>query len=373
MLKKMVLKKFENNKGVSIIMVIVVMLVISILAIAMIRLSYTERLQTIEDNKAVQARLNTDSGVQIMRAFAEKHSDLLKEKVDDQLNDAVTSKPFPFTTSLDKGSFETDLINENGITQLKITGLYMDKRKSARVELKKEKTTPDYLFPKFVTLTSELPDYSPVKVPETPITEPNLILPYNEQVWIDTWWGGYYKWVKSTSKTYDFTSNDAVFFNHMEVTSGCELKFDLHDEDRVMVVDTLTLHRGSYWSIINNNASQNMLVIYVTGQATIQAEFLNAHENLLIVLDKNARLYLDTQKLDGSQGIFNAYVYAPEGLVSLGSPGTFVSGAIITGTFINTTGYEGGEYVPPSRLTKYGGIISYPPTYTYQLGSTYDY
>lgn len=331
------IKRLKSEKGSALIMVVTVMVVISILGIGLITLSSSEQKQTIEEVKNLQATYNANSGAQIMGAFVNENPSVFNQKIGDQFDAGVASKPFPFSVNLDKGSFDVNVTLEEDKAVMTITGHYLDAEEAINLNLDLVDTTPEFLFPKYLTTTSELPNYEALVLPDDLTSRSPLY------VHTDT------EYTLSSDTTYDISS--------ITVDSGEELSFVTNGGDCQVIVNQLTIN--GYFNLKDNGR----LILFVKDKATINSRFLNANENLVIMLAENADLTID------ANGDFNAYIYGPKASIKIMN-GTKVIGAVIAGHYNYTGSSDPGVYVVPTKVMKLKDYIKYQESYYYEKGNT---
>jgi len=319
-------KNLTSETGAVLIFVLIALVVVSIISIGMINVATSERLQAFAEAEMVQAEYNAKSGTTLLTQYILDDPDAFEALM-------ASNDTFPYTQSLEKGTFIGDFSNNTDGFLLTVQGKYRESTRVVETQFNKISTTPDYLFPKLITLSAELPDYETFSLPVINETAQNLTV--NSDIEIDV------------------SLAENKVYNQLTVNPSYQMKWITGGTDCEIIVDTLTIN-GDF-----NVKDSGRVLLFVKNNATINADFLNANENLVIFLMPDATLTID------AGGQFYSHIYGPSASVSL-SDDTLFTGGIIARTFSQSGGTGADTYVKPQKITKLSEYIKYEESYYYE-------
>gem|GEM_PF-5503798 len=333
--------QLNNEKGATLVFVLVIFVFISIIALGVISVATNESLHAIEKNKKIQAEYLALSGIQIMTEYIENYYDDFVEKYEDY------DSNFPVEFDLDDlgedGKSTVEIIENETTKQLQIvaTGEYkgVTYKKKRNINLIKMPVSND-LPESFYISSQDIPNYKPVDLP-TNYTDYN---PSNIS------YNGNGNILELTDEVYRF--------NSFTVNTNAELliKADLEDKKstRTIIVDSFEAKQNSLIKI----DSDLTLIIYVIGNSTfreaIPYEYIDGTETIengtvVMMISSGVNVNFNINSPAGTNTVeFNAFVYGPEATFDFKNHTEFLGFVVGEEEYPDLVGQSEGTYLEPT-------------------------
>lgn len=327
--------KLNNEKGASLILVICIFMFLSTIALAVITVSNSESLQSIRKDQDVQAEYLAISGIEIMSDYIINHTDEFLIKYNDYGNN------FPLDLNIEDGSVSIEVSDVGDGLRITSIGSYINSNVTENMLIDRVDTTPNFLFPEFYTDTDVLTGYESVTVPSVDINHGD-----------ETIGNGNGTYEANDDKVINL-NNESTGFNNILVRTDGQLSFTTGLSNRIVVVNNITVNGDI------NMLDDGKIFLYIKGNADINTEFLNANENLIIILESGASLDID------ANGDFNSYIFAPSEDIVLRN-GTNFKGGIISKSYTSNLGVV-ENHIPPTDLLSLREHIKFDETFRYEV------
>ncbi|MDM8535021.1 hypothetical protein QUF55_10015 [Clostridiaceae bacterium HSG29] len=136
------------------------------------------------------------------------------------------------------------------------------------------------------------------------------------------------------------------------------MKFKTNVEKRTVIVDNIIIN--GFFSFSDGGK----VFLIVNNGATFNSEFLNANENLIILIRDTASININIPL----NGKFYSYVYAKNENVNISGSGEFYGAIIAKNLTNNLADTNNFIFVHPADVLSLKQYIKYNETYEYEFG-----
>ncbi len=319
--------KLNNEKGVTLVLVVCIFMFVSIISLGLITVASSEGIQGYAKNDDIQAEFISVSGIEIMADYIVNHQGVFETKY-------AAGSNFPLTLNIEDGTANIDIEDVGNDLRVKSYGNYRGDSEYKSAIIKKIDTTPYYMFYKDFIDTNVLTGYIPLAIPAFDESRGGLT-------------------VTSSQNIVGLLDKDVIEYDNITVNSGGQLSFNTGVNNRTVIVDNIVVN-GAF-----NLADDGKVFLIVKNDATFNSKFLNANENLVILLDGNGTITIN------SPTDFNAYIFAKDGTVNLNGSTNF-KGSIISKNYTKVASAN-LEYIAPTDILSLKTYIKYNETYIYEF------